>query len=392
MEVEDTPDPNHRADVVRIDVLSRNGKNFDHKFLTKDIRDLWEKALKHDPKEVIGQSSSKISSKVLRINIELNREISFEEVSPTPDFTYEISSVFGNCTYECKVVGVGRVDEAEIGDTVVVTIRRVHFRFKAEQATEWMSKFGKIISPPRCVKFVLSPPPCMLVPILVKDFSWPLACPLFTSLAVSCRDLNGFSWTIAVSLFSSCVFVVITDLVIFPLAVPDRLITPPGTILNFTLPLHSIFVNSSNVKDTEGVNTEAISLKIQLAEHIPEWLPMFSCKARIYYHGMKIQCNSCWKLGHFSQKCHNEKITWKDFVIQLSATGNFPDHLFGRWLEKKEEKTSEDPAQQLQALMSSNADLRRVVELLKAGNKEDTSKPKKGRPKNAGAKKPRKAN
>lgn len=63
MEVEDIVE---KSDVIRIDVLSLNGKNFDHKFSSEDIKDLWSRSFKRDKSEVIGQSSSKISKSVLR--------------------------------------------------------------------------------------------------------------------------------------------------------------------------------------------------------------------------------------------------------------------------------------------------------------------------------------
>lgn len=58
-----------KSNIVRVDILSLNGKNFDHKFSGEDVKDLWEKALKQNRGEVIGQSSNKISKTTLRVNI-----------------------------------------------------------------------------------------------------------------------------------------------------------------------------------------------------------------------------------------------------------------------------------------------------------------------------------
>jgi len=78
------------SDVVRIDIPSLNGKVFVH-----TVKELWV-SLNHKPEEVIGQSSSKISSKVLRVNIQLSMEISLKEVS---DFLFEKSTGFQNYSY-----------------------------------------------------------------------------------------------------------------------------------------------------------------------------------------------------------------------------------------------------------------------------------------------------
>jgi len=154
MEVEyDLPTGLEKSNIVRIDILSLNGKNFDHKFSGEDVKDLWEKGLKRDRLEIIGQSSNKISKTVLRVNIQLKSELSLKEISPTAEFTYHKSTIFQNYAYDCKVVGLGRMKEAEIGDTVVITIKRGHFRFDVKQAAAWIEHFGKIVGTPRLASF-----------------------------------------------------------------------------------------------------------------------------------------------------------------------------------------------------------------------------------------------
>lgn len=142
-----------KSDIIRVDILSLNGKSFDHKFTANDVKELWA-FLGHDRDEVIGQSSSKISSKVLRVNIQLTKEVSIKEVSPVPDFLFEKSSAFQNYSYECKIVGLGSIKEAQVGDTVEITVRRVHFRIKPDQAAQWISKFGQLVGSPRYNKCV----------------------------------------------------------------------------------------------------------------------------------------------------------------------------------------------------------------------------------------------
>jgi len=400
MDTNESADHIERADVVRIDILSLNGKNFDHKFTSKDVKALWS-SLKHDPRQVVGQSSSKISGKVLRVNIELNRVFSIEEVSPTPDFQYEVITPFGNNTYECKVVGVGRIQEVNPGDKVQVTIRRGHFRFKADQADLWLSKYGKIITPSRLDPFhshfsqlYACVPHLKTVHKAVsqnKYFLIAVSWEVFSSVVdhSNCWFGGRIRWAlIAVSFEPTTVCV--SELKVKQLLV----VTSPGFFfVNFDLRILSL--SYSHIKDSEDLNTEAITATIELSEHIPEWLPMFGCRVRVYYHGMKTQCNSCWQLGHFSQKCTNSKITWKIFVNQLAETGKFEKELFGRWLDQS--TTPEmTPAEELEKLMNSNADLRKAITLLKAASSTTkaaggTSKPiPKGRFQIKGAKKPKK--
>jgi len=402
MDTNEAVDSIERADVVRIDILSLNGKNFDHKFTSKDVKSLWS-YLKHDPNQVVGQSSSKISSKVLRVNIELNRAFSIEEVSPTPDFQYEVVTPFGNYTYDCKVVGIGRIQETNPGDKVQVTLRRVHFRFKAEQADSWLSKFGKIVIPSRFDSFL-------------SLYSHLYACDPRLRIIVHKAVSRNKLFPIAVSWeeFSS-----VADLPIFWLGDQSRLaliavsfepttvcvyeptvkqllvVTNPGFFFVNTDEIKNFTLSFSNIKDSENLNTEAISATIELTEHIPEWLPMYGCRVRIYYHGMKTQCNSCWQLGHFSQKCTNKKLSWKEFINHLAESGKFEKDLFGRWLDPAP-TSNLTPAEELQKLMEGNEDLRKAITLLKAASSTTkaaggTSKPiPKGRFQIKGAKKPKK--
>ena len=82
-------------------------------------------------------------------------------------------------------------------------------------------------------------------------------------------------------------------------------------------------------------------MEITLSENIPEWLPMFGKKVRVFYHGMMRQCNGCFGLGHLKWECKNPKANWRGYVASLKATARFEDQLLGSWLEVKEAK--EDP-------------------------------------------------
>lgn len=164
--------PSAKSDVFRVDIFSMNGKPFAHKFTAKDVKELWSKGLGRQELEVIGQSSSWISKNVLRVNIQLSRELSIKEVTPTLEFTFVKESVFQNQVYECKIAGIGKLKEAEIGDVVRITLKRVHFRFKPEKAVDWLSKYGKILSEPRFV--LLSVFVCLCVFYTVKPIHFYL--------------------------------------------------------------------------------------------------------------------------------------------------------------------------------------------------------------------------
>jgi len=132
--------------------------------------------------------------------------------------------------------------------------------------------------------------------------------------------------------------------------------------------------------DKDGLKTEAIQAKLELKEHLPEWLPMFGCKVRVFYHGMPIQCKRCWESGHVGKDCTGEDINWKAFTKKLFATGNFKREMFGFWLEeppKPQQQTHEEELNELKSLLSKSTDLRKLVNYLK----KDKANPAQDRPK-----------
>lgn len=84
--------------------------------------------------------------------------------------------------------------------------------------------------------------------------------------------------------------------------------------------------------DKRGFAIDDLEVEVVLRSHIPEFLPMFGKKIRIYYVGMKKQCNNCLQLGHLKKECENSKIDWFQFIESLMS-GDFKPDLFGAWPE-----------------------------------------------------------
>jgi len=402
--------PSKKSDIVRIDVFSLNGKDFDHKFLGKDVKDLW-RSLKHDPNDVIGQSSSKINKNTLRVNIQLRLPIPLKEVLPSQDFQFEKATDFKNYTYDCRVVGLGQVREARAGDIVTVSIKRGHFRFKPEEATVWIEKFGKVLSPLRLESLSLhiqkllvwgrTSFPILLVLACVNHQTVCWTVVLHTrrptrSVKVLVADQSRFYSVKGCWLFTVFVrrFSVISSRYCWSsLLPPSTPIAVSLVLILFLTEIISIFFINSYDLDPEGLRTETIVGEVELIEHIPEWLPMYGCRVRIYYHGQKTKCNKCWEVGHQARACPaDKKATWKDFVQRLAESGRFKRETFGSWLEEKPPaKPDQTREEQMKVIMDSGLDLRKLVDLLKEKEKpsgsraqtvaKDGKEKKKGRPK-----------
>jgi hypothetical protein len=72
-------------------------------------------------------------------------------------------------------------------------------------------------------------------------------------------------------------------------------------------------------------------VRLKLSYQIPEFLPMWGKKARVYYHGIPPFCVSCYGLGHVKNSCDSETISWRDYIHRLVDSG-ISKELFGSWL------------------------------------------------------------
>jgi hypothetical protein len=87
------------------------------------------------------------------------------------------------------------------------------------------------------------------------------------------------------------------------------------------------------LKDKNGLKTDNLEVEVTLRKHIPEYLPMYGRRIRIYYLGMQKQCNNCFELGHIKSACEEEKKDWFSFIEELIDSGDYKKSLFGDWPE-----------------------------------------------------------
>jgi hypothetical protein len=80
-----------------------------------------------------------------------------------------------------------------------------------------------------------------------------------------------------------------------------------------------------------GYTNGAYIVNLKLAYQIPEYLPMWGKKVRIYYHGISSFCTNCYDIGHPRNECKAKSSTWKDYIDHLVGSG-IPSRIFGCWL------------------------------------------------------------
>jgi hypothetical protein len=101
-------------------------------------------------------------------------------------------------------------------------------------------------------------------------------------------------------------------------------------------------VHYSYAKNSRGFNTPRYIVDLTIGDHLPEWMPMFGKKVRIYYHGMRKQCSNCYDLDHLRKDCTSPKLNWIGYVDKLRKTGKYEDQMFGSWLDAPRGETTAD--------------------------------------------------
>jgi hypothetical protein len=143
---EATISPTSKIQVLKLDVIACNGQPISQntELGSSDLENIWTQTLGRSIDEVNGYSSNKARSKDIRIQYLLKKPMSIKEIISENEFTHERSSVFATDNFRIRVVGLGEVRQARIGETVRVTVNLPNFDITPDQIIEWMSKFGKI--------------------------------------------------------------------------------------------------------------------------------------------------------------------------------------------------------------------------------------------------------
>jgi hypothetical protein len=81
--------------------------------------------------------------------------------------------------------------------------------------------------------------------------------------------------------------------------------------------------------DKLGYKTDELEVELKLKKDIPEFLPMYGRKIRIFYIGMKRQCINCYEIGHLKADCPSDKKDWFGYIETLTESEDFDAKLFG---------------------------------------------------------------
>ena len=89
--------------------------------------------------------------------------------------------------------------------------------------------------------------------------------------------------------------------------------------------------DSSHPKEKVLV-TGKLSIKMEINEPIPQFLPASGQRIKVYYRGIEKLCQNCYSGGHIKSTCTNKRVSWIEYVdIFKVAYPNIEPQLYGRW-------------------------------------------------------------
>lgn len=121
----------------------------------------------------------------------------------------------------------------------------------------------------------------------------------------------------------------------------------------------------------DGIKTERIVVDVTFEEEIPEWLPILSKKARIYYAGIRRQCHKCYESEHQAWECKNDRVSWKGYCDRLFETGRFDRDLFGHWIKPSQSDKPPEAKTDLREFLKNPESLKEMVSLFREIQKQE---------------------
>jgi len=332
MQVDEPISPTSKISIFKVDVFSCNGRDLSLvELAAQDLENIWKEGILRSLTELAGYTSMKVkNNSEIRIQYQLRKPTSIRDIALDAEFNFERNSAKGVEILKCRVVGLSNLREAEIGEKVKISVIKPNFDISPEQAIEWISHFGRVHEGHRypyfCHNYLQQRSNIPLLTGAVKDLrdhrcwrghqKW-----LHTYECCWHRNVGSYHLQAHKSPSTAAGGGCIS-------AGTHRLL---NKIKQF---LQHLRIFSSYVKNSRGFNTPRYVVEVTLKEFVPEWIPMFGKRIRLYHHGMKKQCNQCFGLGHLKKDCESDRITWMEYVEKLRNTGKYEDQMFGSWLDK----------------------------------------------------------
>ena len=90
-------------------------------------------------------------------------------------------------------------------------------------------------------------------------------------------------------------------------------------------------IHPNSDSDADPLGNGTFSIKMRLNRDIPQLLPMWGKRVRIYHRGIQKLCSNCFG-SHARRNCRSEKVAWTRYVLNfMEKFPEIPSELYGRW-------------------------------------------------------------
>ena len=90
-------------------------------------------------------------------------------------------------------------------------------------------------------------------------------------------------------------------------------------------------IHPNSDSDADPVGNGTFSIKMRLNRDIPQLLPMWGKRVRVYHRGVQKLCSNCFG-AHARRNCRSEKVAWTRYVLNfMEKFPESPSKLYGRW-------------------------------------------------------------
>ena len=100
-------------------------------------------------------------------------------------------------------------------------------------------------------------------------------------------------------------------------------------------------VHPDSDSESSPMGSGTYSIKMKLHSNIPQIIPMWGKRIRVYYRGVQKLCTNCYG-NHPRRNCKSPKVRWIDYVLSfMEKHQDVPVELYGRWKKVVDEEFGE---------------------------------------------------
>ena len=90
-------------------------------------------------------------------------------------------------------------------------------------------------------------------------------------------------------------------------------------------------IHPNSDSDADPIGNGTFSIKMRLRTDIPQLLPMWGKRVRIYHRGVQKLCSNCFG-AHQRRNCRSSKVSWTRYVLNfMEKHPEIPSEMYGRW-------------------------------------------------------------